>query len=57
MHLRMPGDISLYEAHRRASDIEEKLREHFGEDTHVGLHVEPLKVDGKYVAPENDGEK
>lgn len=53
----MPGDISLYEAHRRASDIEEKLREHFGEDTHVGLHVEPLKVDGKYVAPENDGEK
>ncbi|WP_443701893.1 cation diffusion facilitator family transporter [Prevotella sp.] len=43
MHIRMPGDISLKDSHTRASDIERKLRQHFGEHTHINLHVEPLK--------------
>ena len=47
MHLRMPGDISLKESHTRASNIERKLRQHFGEHTHINLHVEPLKTDYK----------
>ena len=51
MHLRMPGELSLYEAHRRASDIERELRCHFGDGTYINLHIEPLKVNGQYVAP------
>lgn len=43
MHIRMPGDISLKDSHTRASNIERKLRQHFGEHTHINLHVEPLK--------------
>ena len=53
MHLRMPGDISLYESHQHATHIEQKLRKRFGASTHIGLHVEPLKINGKYVAPKN----
>ena len=52
MHLRMPGDISLYESHQHATNIEQKLRKRFGASTHIGLHVEPLKINGKYVAAE-----
>ena len=53
MHLRMPGDISLYESHQHATNIEQKLRKRFGASTHIGLQVEPLKINGKYVAPKN----
>ena len=52
MHLRMPGNISLYESHLHATNIEQELRKRFGASTHIGLHVEPLKINGKYVAPE-----
>lgn len=53
MHLRMPGEITLYEAHRRASDIEQELRCQFGEGTYISLHIEPLKVGGRYIEPKN----
>jgi cation diffusion facilitator family transporter len=43
MHLRMPGEISLNESHAHATNIERKLRSHFGERTHINIHVEPLK--------------
>lgn len=43
MHLRMPGGISLDESHRRATNIEHKLRQTFGDRTHINIHVEPLK--------------
>lgn len=43
MHIRMPGEISLKDSHTRASNIERMLRQHFGEHTHINLHVEPLK--------------
>lgn len=43
LHVRMDGRISLEEAHRTATAIENKLREMFGEGTHVGIHVEPTK--------------
>ena len=56
MHLRMPGEWSLYEAHRRATNIENRLKERFGGNTHIGLHLEPLKINGEYVAPESERE-
>lgn len=43
MHLRMPGDTSLSEAHRHSDEIEKQLRAAFGEDTIISIHVEPLK--------------
>lgn len=52
MHLRMPGDTSLYAAHQHATAIEERIRERFGEGTLINIHVEPLKVEGVYVKPE-----
>lgn len=53
MHLRMPGDTSLYEAHQHASNIEKRLRDRFGSGTHISLHLEPLKVNGSYVKPKS----
>lgn len=51
MHVRLPGETTLYHAHEHASSIERKLREHFGESTFIALHLEPTKVDGRYVEP------
>ena len=43
-HLRMDGSVSLQQAHDRASAIESKLRERFGKDALVTLHMEPTKT-------------
>lgn len=48
MHLRMPGRVSLYEAHRHSMLLEQRLRERFGQDTLVSIHLEPFKVNGVY---------
>jgi cation diffusion facilitator family transporter len=44
MHVRMDGDTPLYVAHEKATAIERKLKERFGEKSHVGVHVEPTKI-------------
>lgn len=49
MHLRMPGEMSLDESHRHSMSLEQRLRAHFGPDTLVNIHIEPLKVNGEYV--------
>ncbi len=41
LHILMDGDISLREAHDKASEVEDLLRQQYGEDTHVVVHVEP----------------
>jgi len=41
MHILMDGSISLKEAHDKASKVENLLREHYGDETHVVVHVEP----------------
>lgn len=43
LHVRMPGNTPLQEAHERASFMENRLRERFGKKTHVSIHMEPLK--------------
>ena len=42
-HVRMDGNASLNAAHDRASAIEQRLRERFGPQTHITIHMEPLK--------------
>ena len=41
LHIRMDGDISLRQAHDKASEVENLLRSHYGQETHVAVHVEP----------------
>lgn len=43
MHARMLGSTPLVEAHRHATAIEHRLKEHFGPDTLVSIHLEPVK--------------
>ena len=43
IHIRMDGNLSLVAAHSRSHDIEQALKERFGPDTHVAVHVEPVK--------------
>ncbi|MBP5560479.1 MAG: cation transporter [Muribaculaceae bacterium] len=40
-HIRMDGDITLTEAHNRATAIEHRLKARFGDTTHITLHMEP----------------
>ncbi|MBQ3362530.1 MAG: cation transporter [Muribaculaceae bacterium] len=42
-HVRMDGNVPLTVAHDRASAIENRLRERFGRQTHVTIHMEPVK--------------
>lgn len=43
MHVRMDGNISLYESHEKVDEIEKKLKERFGHQTIISIHVEPWK--------------
>lgn len=43
LHIRMDGALPLATAHARTCEIEKKLKEHFGSDAHITLHVEPIK--------------
>ena len=42
-HIRMDGDLSLHVVHEQASAIEHKLKQRFGKETLVTLHMEPKK--------------
>ena len=41
LHILVDGDIPLHEAHDKASEVEQLLRNHYGDETHVVVHVEP----------------
>lgn len=41
LHILMNGDITLKEAHDKASEVEEVLEKKYGEETHISVHVEP----------------
>lgn len=43
MHARMLGSTPLVEAHLHATAIEHRIKEHFGPDTLVSIHLEPVK--------------
>ena len=43
VHIRVNGDMSVFESHEISKDIERKLRSRFGENTAVAIHIEPLK--------------
>ncbi|MBR4757617.1 MAG: cation transporter [Bacteroidaceae bacterium] len=43
VHVRMDGQLPLEAVHERSTTIERKLKERFGQKTHVTLHMEPIK--------------
>ena len=43
VHVRMDGNLSLHVVHEQATAIEHKLKERFGAETLVTLHMEPTK--------------
>lgn len=49
LHLEVDEQLSLREAHRRATELEEEIRKLPGGQAQVYIHIEPL---GHYVAPE-----
>lgn len=44
VHLRMDGQKTLEDAHAAATKVEKRLKAEFGPDTHVGIHMEPIKT-------------
>jgi cation diffusion facilitator family transporter len=45
LHILMNGDITLAKAHDHADSIENQLKEKFGENTHVAIHMEPKETE------------
>lgn len=43
MHVRMDGNLTLYESHEKVDMIEKDLKEKFGHQTIISIHVEPCK--------------
>ena len=43
LHILMDGSVPLKTAHDRATDIESALRQRFGDETHIAIHVEPVE--------------
>ena len=41
LHILMDGNIPLREAHDKASEVEKLLRDRYGAETHIAVHVEP----------------
>lgn len=42
-HIRMDGQLPLSQVHERATAIEHELKAHFGQQTHITIHMEPTK--------------
>ena len=43
VHIRMDGQTTLEMAHHTATLIERRIKEEFGPETHIGIHMEPIK--------------
>lgn len=54
LDIRLDGHLSLYEAHDKTIDIEEAIRERYGDDTHIIIHMEP-KLPYTHCSRRNSG--
>jgi len=43
VHIRVDGSMTVHDSHEISRDIEQALRDRFGNQTAVAIHVEPLK--------------
>ena len=44
LHVRVPGSMTVSEAHEATDDVEHRLRERYGQRAQIILHVEPKKI-------------
>lgn len=44
LHINMDGGITLTLAHDKATEVERLLRQRYGEETHIAVHVEPINI-------------
>ena len=44
VHIRLNGNLTLREAHNITTNIETQLKKEYGNATHVGIHMEPIKT-------------
>lgn len=43
VHIRLDGRQSLIEAHEKASEVERRFKDRFGQQSHIIVHMEPVK--------------
>jgi len=43
VHIRLDGSLSLKDAHEKASEVERRFKERFGAQSHIIVHMEPIK--------------
>ena len=43
VHIRLDGRQSLTEAHEKASEVERRFKDRFGQQSHIIVHMEPVK--------------
>ena len=43
VHIRLDGNMTLHEAHEKATEVERRFRERFGSESHIIVHMEPEK--------------
>ena len=44
LHIRMDGNMPLFKAHEKATQIEHKLKDAYGSSTYISIHIEPEKA-------------
>ena len=43
VHIRLDGSLGLEDAHEKASEVERRFKERFGAQSHIIVHMEPIK--------------
>jgi divalent metal cation (Fe/Co/Zn/Cd) transporter len=56
LHLKLPGDLALDDAHEIAEEVEREIRRQVPEIAHVQTHLEPLSEDAR-VSHADDAEE
>lgn len=44
LHILMDDNMTLHDAHEKSEEVENILRQHYGADTHIAVHVEPKSI-------------
>jgi cation diffusion facilitator family transporter len=42
-HVRVNPEMTIRDGHEVTKHIEKSLKDEFGDDTHIGIHIEPIK--------------
>lgn len=51
VHIRLDGGLTLAKAHEKATEVERRLKECFGFESHITVHMEPRKPGGPEECP------